>query len=247
MTRALEGIQACVFDAYGTLFDFASAAARCPDVPAESRAALTTLWRDKQLQYSVAAHDSRTATPTSGRSPATGSTSRSKASASTRLRIARRDSWTSISASSPSPRFLPSSRALRKAGFRTAILSNGSPTMLDALVKRSKLESYVRRRPLSRRRSAPSRPIRKRLSIRAWTRSACEAKRDRLPVLQRLGRARRVGFRHASRLVQPLRPAPRAPSRRPRLRDPDPGRTAGAARRPTLLTGPPPATRKRRS
>ena len=49
--RRLEGIRACVFDAYGTLFDFASAAAHCEDVPEERRAALTALWRDKQLQY----------------------------------------------------------------------------------------------------------------------------------------------------------------------------------------------------
>jgi 2-haloacid dehalogenase len=49
--RSLEGVSACVFDAYGTLFDFAPAAARCADVPAERRAALTSLWRDKQLQY----------------------------------------------------------------------------------------------------------------------------------------------------------------------------------------------------
>ena len=28
----LEGVHACVFDAYGTLFDYASAAARCGDV-----------------------------------------------------------------------------------------------------------------------------------------------------------------------------------------------------------------------
>ena len=54
--RSLDGVQACVFDAYGTLFDFASAAARCPDVPEDRRAALTALWRDKQLQYSLAAH-----------------------------------------------------------------------------------------------------------------------------------------------------------------------------------------------
>ena len=47
----LEGVRACVFDAYGTLFDFASAAARAADVPADKRAALTALWRDKQLQY----------------------------------------------------------------------------------------------------------------------------------------------------------------------------------------------------
>jgi len=47
----LEGVRACVFDAYGTLFDFSSAAAACPDIAAEKRAALTALWRDKQLQY----------------------------------------------------------------------------------------------------------------------------------------------------------------------------------------------------
>ena len=47
----LEGVHACIFDAYGTLFDFASAAQRCEDAPAEKRAALTALWRDKQLQY----------------------------------------------------------------------------------------------------------------------------------------------------------------------------------------------------
>ena len=48
---SLQGVSACVFDAYGTLFDFASAAARCADIPADRRAALTALWRDKQLQY----------------------------------------------------------------------------------------------------------------------------------------------------------------------------------------------------
>ena len=44
-------IRACVFDAYGTIFDFASATARCPDLPERQRAALTSMWRDKQLQY----------------------------------------------------------------------------------------------------------------------------------------------------------------------------------------------------
>ena len=34
--RPLSGIKACVFDAYGTLFDFASAARACPDVPGEA-------------------------------------------------------------------------------------------------------------------------------------------------------------------------------------------------------------------
>jgi len=50
-TARLDGIRACVFDAYGTLFDFGSAAARCADALGDKAQALTPLWRDKQLQY----------------------------------------------------------------------------------------------------------------------------------------------------------------------------------------------------
>ena len=49
---AFADVRACVFDAYGTLFDFASAVVRAPGVAEEKRAALIALWRDKQLQYS---------------------------------------------------------------------------------------------------------------------------------------------------------------------------------------------------
>ncbi len=51
MTAPLTGIKACVFDAYGTVFDFAGAAAGCRDVLGDRTGPLTTLWRDKQLQY----------------------------------------------------------------------------------------------------------------------------------------------------------------------------------------------------
>ena len=47
----IEGIKACVFDAYGTLFDFAAAARKCRDVLGDDIDRLTALWRDKQLQY----------------------------------------------------------------------------------------------------------------------------------------------------------------------------------------------------
>ena len=39
----LTGIAACVFDAYGTLFDFASAAAACRDVLGDKTDTLTVL------------------------------------------------------------------------------------------------------------------------------------------------------------------------------------------------------------
>ena len=47
----LAGIRACVFDAYGTLFDYASATAGCRDILGDKLDRLTTIWRDKQLQY----------------------------------------------------------------------------------------------------------------------------------------------------------------------------------------------------
>src|SRR5579883_1848874 len=48
-----NAIGAFVFDAYGTLFDVASAARGCTEaLGAQTAARLTSLWRDKQLQYS---------------------------------------------------------------------------------------------------------------------------------------------------------------------------------------------------
>lgn len=47
----LKNIKACVFDAYGTLFDFNSATDRCRDVLGGKADELSALWRTKQLQY----------------------------------------------------------------------------------------------------------------------------------------------------------------------------------------------------
>ena len=116
--------------------------------------------------------------------------------------------------------------AVREAGFRTAILSNGLPAMLDTLVRRSGLEAMFDA-VLSRRRRRLQDPPES-LSIRARL-ARSRGQRHFVPILQRLGRARGLGLRHARRLVQPLRPAPRTPSRLARLRDPDARRIADAA------------------
>ena len=47
----MQNVDACVFDAYGTLFDVAAAAAHCEDELGENAAALSALWRTKQLEY----------------------------------------------------------------------------------------------------------------------------------------------------------------------------------------------------
>lgn len=51
MEERLAGIRACVFNAYGTLFDFNSAVARHHGELGEKAHALSAVWRDKQLQY----------------------------------------------------------------------------------------------------------------------------------------------------------------------------------------------------
>jgi 2-haloacid dehalogenase len=138
-TRSLDGVQACVFDAYGTLFDFASAAARCPDVPEDRRAALTTLWRDKQLQYSwLRTLENRYADFWQVTGNALDFALESLDLTSPSLRERLMDLYLGLEPFPEVPGLLAS---LRHAGFRTAILSNGSPMMLEALVKSSGLEA----------------------------------------------------------------------------------------------------------
>jgi 2-haloacid dehalogenase len=128
----LIGIRACVFDAYGTLFDFASAAARCPDIPEPHRAALTSLWRDKQLQYSwLRSLQGRYADFWQVTGDAL-----DFALDSLGLHTAGRhqqlmELYLTLS---PFPEVPAVLATLRQAGFATAILSNGSPAMLQAVV-----------------------------------------------------------------------------------------------------------------
>ncbi len=49
--RKLEGVRACVFDAYGTLFDVQDAARQARDLLGDQWQPLAETWRAKQLQY----------------------------------------------------------------------------------------------------------------------------------------------------------------------------------------------------
>ena len=128
----LTGIRACVFDAYGTVFDLASAAARCSDIPETRRPALTTLWREKQLQYTWLRTlqgryvDFWRVTGTRGLCPR-----------QPRSQFAGRAATADGSLSHAGGVFRsPGSVARIACGRRvTAILSNGSPEMLDAAVE----------------------------------------------------------------------------------------------------------------
>src|SRR5260221_13931525 len=138
MTQApLTGIKACVFDAYGTLFDFASAAKSCRDVLGDQADRLTALWRDKQLQYSwLRAVQGRHAEFWQV-------TGDGLDYALETLGIDRpglRDRLMALYLSLETfPEVTATLRRLKQAGVRTPILSNGSPRLLDATVTRPKI------------------------------------------------------------------------------------------------------------
>lgn len=133
VSSPLRGVRACVFDAYGTLFDFASAAASCADVLGDMAARLTTLWRDKQLAYSWL----RTV---QGRHEdfwrVTGDALDFALEALSIFDPALRERLMAVYLKlSPFPEVGDLLRQLRASGMRMAILSNGSPAMLAPLVE----------------------------------------------------------------------------------------------------------------
>lgn len=124
----LTSIRACVFDAYGTLFDVAGAAGRCRDVLGDRAGPLAALWREKQLGYSwlravqgrhadfarVTADSLDFALEALGIPPAG-------------LRDRLLALYQTLDAFPEVPGTL---RRLRAGGLATAILSNGTPGML---------------------------------------------------------------------------------------------------------------------
>jgi 2-haloacid dehalogenase len=136
---SLIGVKACVFDAYGTLFDFASAAQRCRDVLGERIGALTALWRDKQLQYTwLRALQGRHADFWHVTGDALDFALETLAIDAAGLRDRLMNLYLTLDAFPEVPDVL---QRLKKAGQRTAILSNGSPKMLEAVVRAAALDS----------------------------------------------------------------------------------------------------------
>jgi 2-haloacid dehalogenase len=137
----LEGVKACVFDAYGTLFDFAAAARSCRDVLGEATDKLTALWRDKQLQYTwLRAAQGRHADFWQVTGDALDFALETLGIAKPELRERLMHLYLTLETFPEVPDVL---RHLKRAGLQTAILSNGSPKMLDAAVKGAKLEGLL--------------------------------------------------------------------------------------------------------
>jgi len=130
--------QAFIFDAYGTLFDVHSVVVRAGnDIPGDLNA-LSTLWRQKQLEYTWLRslmeryEDFWDVTEAALRS------------AVMQLKIAVNDAQLdSLMQAYLFPSAFPDARpALNALGAPLAILSNGSPKMLAEAVRHNGLEHY---------------------------------------------------------------------------------------------------------
>jgi 2-haloacid dehalogenase len=137
----LKGAQACLFDAYGTLFDFSSAARACPEIPRDVVDRFTTLWRDKQLQYTwLRAAQDRHADFWQVTADALDFTLETLAIETAGLRDRLMQLYLTLGVFPEVPRVLS---ALKAAGLRTAILSNGTPKMLEAVVDGGNLGGLI--------------------------------------------------------------------------------------------------------
>jgi 2-haloacid dehalogenase len=124
----IPGIQACVFDAYGTLFDYASAAARYRDELGDKFVALNALWREKQLQYTwLRGLQGRHADFWVVTGDALGFAMDTLGLTNSTLHEKLMSSYLTLDTFPEVPETL---NRLKAAGLKTAILSNGSAYML---------------------------------------------------------------------------------------------------------------------
>ena len=137
MSSALSGMELCVFDAYGTLFDFNSAVARHRAVIGPKANALAELWRSKQIQYTWLRNSMNAYAPfwqVTGEALDHCLAAHGIADKSVREKL-----MSAYLALDPFPEVPAMLDGLTRAGKRLAILSNGNPEMLDPMVKASGL------------------------------------------------------------------------------------------------------------
>ncbi len=141
MAAPLAGVRAVVFDAYGTLFDVASAAERTRDLLGDRAGPLAELWRQKQLQYTwLRALMGRHADFWQV-------TGDSLDYALDALRIGapdlRRRLMEAYERIGPCADAHDALSRLKAGGLRVAVLSNGAPRMLAAAVRSAGLDELV--------------------------------------------------------------------------------------------------------
>jgi 2-haloacid dehalogenase len=137
----LENIRACVFDAYGTLYDFNSAPARCRDALGDKTERLSAEWRTKQLQYTwLRRLMGRYAPFWTVTGDALDYAMDTLGIDDPALRERLMGLYKTLDAF---PEVTEVLTALKTAGLKVAILSNGSPEMLEAAARHTGCDRLV--------------------------------------------------------------------------------------------------------
>ena len=134
-------IKACVFDAYGTLFDVHSAVGRYRSHLGDRADQISMLWRTKQLEYTwlrslMGKHTDFWRVTQDALDFAFAAFGL----ADQELRRALMDAYLQLDCYPEAPEML---QTLKQRGFRTAILSNGSPAMLQAAVQHAGIQHLI--------------------------------------------------------------------------------------------------------
>jgi 2-haloacid dehalogenase len=137
----LEGIKACVFDAYGTLFDVHGPVAKLAGEIGPKADELSKLWRQKQLEYSwlrslMGVHADFWKVTGDALEYALAVCGIDDPGLKDELMVfyLKLDAY---------PDAADALAAVRAKGKRTAILSNGSPSMLDSAVRATGLDKLI--------------------------------------------------------------------------------------------------------
>jgi 2-haloacid dehalogenase len=137
----LQGKAACIFDAYGTLFNVHSAVARHANSMGKAAAEISNLWRAKQLEYSwVHSLMRRHVDFWELTQRALDYALAIHRVSDDRLKRALLESYLALDAYDEIPSVL---RRLREADIKTAILSNGSPFMLQHAMESAGIRDLI--------------------------------------------------------------------------------------------------------
>ena len=139
--QPFEGVRACVFDAYGTLFDVHSAVGRHRDRLGDKADAVSMQWRQKHLEYTwLRTLMGRYADFWQLTADALDFALDNNGVSDAGLRDDLLNAYLVLDAYEE---VRPLLEQLRAAGLHCAVLSNGSPMMLDAAVNNAELGSLL--------------------------------------------------------------------------------------------------------
>ena len=135
----MNNIKAIIFDAYGTLFDVNSAAEKCKNKIGEKWEDFANHWRTTQLEYTWL----RSLMNRHKDFWQVAEDSLKKSMEAYKIETSMRNDLLNLyKVLSPFEEVLETLKSLKEKKYKLAILSNGTPELLNELVKTNNLESF---------------------------------------------------------------------------------------------------------